>query len=112
MQAFYLSRRYKKQIRSDWLSINTKVMREVLDLKFGKILLCRMCLLLTGDKYLVEHNPVRNRDVFWSDNFDGTGENMLGKILMDIRYDISHCGRVGPTQKYRDWLLTPDAKKR
>ena len=42
----------------------------------------RAVLLSTGDERLVEHT---SSDSYWGDGGDGTGNNMLGKILMEIR---------------------------
>ncbi len=42
-------------------------------------------LLATGNAYLLEHNAKAGRDRHWSDNNDGTGLNMLGITLMEIR---------------------------
>jgi hypothetical protein len=42
-------------------------------------------LLSTGDKYLIEHTE---NDDYWADNLDGTGKNMLGKILMLVREEL------------------------
>ncbi len=42
----------------------------------------RDVLLSTGDSLLVEHTP---RDSYWGDGGDGSGKNMLGKILMEVR---------------------------
>ena len=46
----------------------------------------RKQLLDTGDKILVEHSP---RDPYWGDGYtdpaiQGTGENKLGVILMQV----------------------------
>lgn len=64
----------------------------------------------TGDSFLVEHNQVKGRDFFWSDNFDGTGKNMLGTLCMELRsemrgelveaIDSSHIG----WQNYQNFL--------
>lgn len=37
---------------------------------------------------MVEHNTTSGRDKIWSDNYDGSGENNLGKLLMEIRQEI------------------------
>ena len=42
----------------------------------------RGLLLETGDNELVEDAP---RDYYWGRGADGTGKNMLGKILMEVR---------------------------
>ena len=42
-------------------------------------------LLETGHAFLLEHNDKEGRDKKWSDNNDGTGQNMLGEALMATR---------------------------
>jgi len=45
-------------------------------------------LLSTAGMYLVEHCPARNRDLVWTDNFSGGGENRLGAALMKVREEL------------------------
>ena len=59
-------------------------MQAVLALKYA-IPAMQSILLESGDAYLLEHNAATGRDSFWSDNNDGTGENHLGKMLMELR---------------------------
>ena len=67
-----------------WKSVRVEVMKTVLKAKFGSPLL-RDRLLATGDAYLEETND-------WNDTFwgvcNGIGENMLGKLLMQLRAEI------------------------
>jgi hypothetical protein len=60
----------------------------------------RSALLATGSSYLVEHIPVQGRDNFWGDDSDGSGENQLGKILMDTRAKCGGTGRVDAPANY------------
>jgi ribA/ribD-fused uncharacterized protein len=39
-------------------------------------------LLSTGNQLIVENSPV---DYYWGCGADGSGKNMLGKILMEVR---------------------------
>lgn len=43
-------------------------------------------LLSTGDSPLVEYAP---HDNYWGDGRDGSGVNMLGKILMEVRSSLN-----------------------
>jgi len=70
-------------------------MNAILKLKFSDAAF-KQILLDTGDAYLLEHNIKTGRDSTWSDNNDGTGENYLGKTLMDIRGDKTVVGGSGP----------------
>lgn len=42
-------------------------------------------LLSTDDAILIEHTT---KDFYWGDGGDGSGKNMLGTILMEIREKI------------------------
>jgi hypothetical protein len=61
-----------------------RAMELVLRAKFAQPAL-RQQLLESGDAFLLEHNPVRGRDLVWSDNAVGDGENQLGLMLMQLR---------------------------
>src|SRR5579871_708368 len=68
------------------------VMKNVLRAKFGQNPDLKEKLMATGSSYLVEHLPDTNRrDRFWSDAYDGTGQNQLGICLMELRAE--HGGR-------------------
>jgi len=77
--------------RADWSysghGSNWKAMRAVLDAKFQDQSLID-ALLATGDSFLLEHNACVGRDVFWSDNGDGSGRNALGLQLMMLREEL------------------------
>jgi thioredoxin len=53
--------------------------------KFGRYKNLADLLLATGDALIVEHTV---RDDYWADAGDGTGVNMLGKILMIVRAEL------------------------
>lgn len=70
--------------RAEWDAKRVDVMRRVLRAKFSdRILAAR--LLETGDERLVEGNYWHDR---WWGTVDGRGENMLGKLLMEVRKEI------------------------
>ncbi len=66
-------------------------MKAVLAQKFSDAAL-QQALLATGDAYLLEHNDVKGRDDYWSDDHDGSGQNMLGKTLMALRQTLGGAG--------------------
>lgn len=72
----------KVPLRPDWDGQRLRVMREILAAKFGQNPGLDSKLAATGDAELVEGNT-------WNDRFwgvcDGTGENHLGKLLMERR---------------------------
>ncbi len=76
-------------LRSDWEMIKRGVMLDLLRLKFADPeLSCR--LLQTGDEELVEGN--RWHDCYWGRcecaNCRGEGQNVLGKLLMQVRGEL------------------------
>lgn len=71
-------------VRSDWHQVKRQIMKEILIEKF-KASSLQSALISTGNAYIIEHNLRKGRDTFWSDDFDGTGQNELGQILMEIR---------------------------
>ena len=85
-EAAKLAKKHKKQIRQDWDKIKVTVMTR------GTYTKCRThegvarALLETGDKKIIENSQF---DYYWGCGRDGRGENMYGKILMDIRDKLS-----------------------
>ena len=61
-------------------------MRDALKAKFGQHQELKSLLLSTGSAYLIEHT--RN-DAYWADGGDGSGKNMLGILLMEIRDNLN-----------------------
>ena len=82
MMAARMGRDRKKKLRRDWESVKVSVMREALVAKFEQHPQLRDLLLSTGDAKLVEHTE---RDDYWGDGGDGSGRNMLGQLLMEVR---------------------------
>ncbi|MBV1924698.1 MAG: NADAR family protein [Flavobacteriaceae bacterium] len=60
-------------------------------------------LLASGDAYLLEHNAIKGRDNYWSDDHDGTGTNMLGITLMDVRSILGGEGVPGGNYTVKDF---------
>jgi ribA/ribD-fused uncharacterized protein len=75
----------KADLRPDWDSIKIRVMTEVLRKKFAPGTQLAQDLSATGEAELIEGNT-------WNDRFwgvcKGTGQNHLGKILMQIRAEL------------------------
>ncbi len=71
----------KVPLRKDWEQVKNSVMKKVLIAKFSNPSL-RTLLLGTGDAELVEGN--RWNDTYWG-VCNGVGQNMLGKLLMEVR---------------------------
>jgi N-glycosidase YbiA len=78
-----------KPLRRDWESVKDAIMREAVEAKFRQHDDLRALLLATGDATLVEHTE---NDAYWGDGGDGSGRNMLGRILMEVRERLRESG--------------------
>ncbi len=72
-------------LRSDWDEVRESVMLYALRLKF-KMPAARDLLLSTYDRPLVESSPY---DYYWAAGQDGTGQNRLGHLLMQVRAELT-----------------------
>ena len=66
----------------DWENVKDNIMRKAVWAKFNQYQSLKDLLLSTDNDMLVEHTK---NDKYWADAGDGTGINMLGLILMEIR---------------------------
>ncbi|ELY3838998.1 NADAR family protein [Cronobacter turicensis] len=82
MEAAKVGRSRNYPLREDWELIKDDVMRFAVLKKFSQNDEARNILLSTGGAELIEHTK---NDRYWADGGDGTGKNMLGKILMETR---------------------------
>jgi len=82
MRATALAEEYRRQ---DWPAVKKVVMLEGLRAKFGQHPDLAELLLRSGDRLLVEHT--RN-DTYWGDGGNGTGQNRLGHLLMQVRAEV------------------------
>lgn len=82
MVAARMGRSRKRPLRNDWESIKVQVMQTAVLAKFTQHDDLRALLLSTADAKLVEHTV---NDSYWGDGGDGSGKNMLGRILMEVR---------------------------
>ena len=89
-------------LRDDWEFVKADIMLNLVNQKFQQKNLKEM-LLETGDKILLEGN-------WWHDNYWGfcmcescrskeiVGQNVLGKILMAVRYELQRSELSGNSQ--------------
>ncbi len=69
-------------LRPDWEHVKDAIMYEVVYEKFRQWPNIAEVLIWTRGLKLVEHT---DNDSYWGDGVDGTGKNMLGTILMNVR---------------------------
>lgn len=81
-QAKNLGQDRELPLRADWEEARVEVMRAALRAKFTTHADLQKALLATGDEELVENAPT---DYFWGCGKLGTGQNTLGKLLMETR---------------------------
>ncbi len=76
----------KKPLRTDWEEVKDNIiMRFAVLEKFKQHKEIREILLSTGNARLIEHTK---NDFYWADGGDGSGKNMLGIILMEVREQL------------------------
>jgi ribA/ribD-fused uncharacterized protein len=85
MIAAQIGRSRKRPLRRDWRSVRDSIMYEVVLAKFTQHDDLREILLGTGDAKFVEH---AEKDRYWGDGGDGSGQNRLGQILMRVREEL------------------------
>ena len=77
-----LGRKRSWPLRKDWESVKDDIMRKAVLCKFETHEDIRQILLDTGEEDIVENAP---GDYYWGCGANGSGKNMLGKILMEVR---------------------------
>jgi N-glycosidase YbiA len=86
MDAARMGRDRNRTLRRDWDRVKDNVMYEVVKAKFIQHTALRELLISTGDTKLIEHTE---NDRYWADGGDGSGQNMLGLILMRLRAEFA-----------------------
>jgi ribA/ribD-fused uncharacterized protein len=102
MDAAKMGRDRSRPLRADWEVVKDDIMFDAVLAKFTQHPELRDTLLSTGDLVLVEHT---GNDGYWGDGGDGTGRNMLGTTLMQVRDII----RAAPPADSPSALLAPSA---
>jgi len=86
-EAFKAAQKYKDHRRPDWDDVKVEFMRQIICLKVEQHEYVRRKLLATGDRELVENSW---RDDFWGWGPNRDGQNMLGKLWMEIRAELQN----------------------
>jgi N-glycosidase YbiA len=81
-----MGRNRKLPLRSDWEEVKDGIMLNALIRKFEMHQDLRTLLLDTKEEAIVENSP---SDYYWGCGADGSGQNTLGKLLMQVRSLLS-----------------------
>jgi ribA/ribD-fused uncharacterized protein len=84
-EAFKIAERHRADRRPDWDEVKVEVMRQIIRAKALQHEYVYRKLLATGDRELIEDSW---RDDFWGWGPNRDGQNMLGKLWMDIRAEL------------------------
>jgi len=84
-RAAAIGRSHPDAYRPDWPQAKLEVMLAALRDKFQRHRDIQNVLVSTGDRTLIEDSPT---DYFWGCGADGTGENHLGRLLMQVRDEV------------------------
>ena len=82
MKAAKMGRNRNLPLREDWEEVKDDVMRKAVYAKFSQNIELKNILLDTDSEYIVENT---SNDYYWGCGTNGSGKNMLGIILMEIR---------------------------
>ena len=92
--AFKIAEKHADRVRDDWKSIRVGVMRCLLRAKADQHEYVRRKLLATGERELIEDSW---RDSFWGWGPTKDGQNMLGRLWMEIREAMRASAVAPPT---------------
>lgn len=101
MIAARMGRNKEMPLREDWEESKCEIMKKALWAKVMQHSDVREALIGTGRSEIVEHTK---NDSFWADGGDGSGKNMLGKLLMELRDELT---KDGPFNELANELLPP-----
>jgi N-glycosidase YbiA len=76
---------WARKPRSDWDSIRNDIMKTALMCKFSQHKELRNSLIDTGNNNIIQRC---SWDKYWGDGYPEKGENMLGKLLMEVRDEL------------------------
>lgn len=84
-EAFKIAEAHKGERRADWDAVKVDIMRRILREKARQHEYVRRKLLQTGDRELIENSW---RDPYWGWGPNRDGQNMLGKLWMEVRAEL------------------------
>jgi ribA/ribD-fused uncharacterized protein len=72
-------------LHPDWEDAKMEIMEKALTAKFTQNAVVKQYLVWTGNRRLLEASP---SDYFWGIGQNGSGQNMLGVLLMKVRASL------------------------
>lgn len=91
-EAFRIAQEYKPSRRKDWENVKVMIMKEILREKMYQHEYVKRKLLVTGSRELIEDSW---RDDFWGWGGNKNGENIMGKLWMELRSELLGVARDG-----------------
>jgi ribA/ribD-fused uncharacterized protein len=89
MRAWEVSSKYKHLSVPGFADNKLQLMKKLLRMKTDQHADVRKALIDSGDSEIVKHiTTYPPGDGFWDDGDDGTGENHMGKLWMEIRQEL------------------------
>lgn len=73
-------------LRSDWEDVRNEIMLKAIRKKFQTHQDIKLSLINTGEEELIENSP---NDFYWGCGSDGSGKNMTGILLMQVRSELT-----------------------
>ena len=73
-------------LREDWEEVKNEIMLKAIRKKFQTHENIKQKLLATGQEELIESSP---NDYYWGCGSDGSGKNITGILLMQVRSELS-----------------------
>lgn len=89
--AFKIAEKNKGSRRKDWDEVKIEVMLEIILSKAAQHEYVRRKLVETGDRELIENSW---RDSYWGWGENRDGQNMLGKLWMEVRDQYTEAGAL------------------
>jgi ribA/ribD-fused uncharacterized protein len=84
-EAFKCAQEWRHERRADWDAVKVAIMKDILRAKAGQHEYVARKLLQTGDRELIENSW---RDDYWGWGPQRDGQNMLGKLWMEVRAEL------------------------
>ena len=85
--AWQMARKLKAERREDWNSVKIEILKVIIREKINQHTEVRDALIATGTEDIIEQNP---NDDFWGSGANGNGQNNTGKILMELRSELTN----------------------